>query len=89
VRVFGGHSCAGCHSLTGIWSHDGFPLEHAADKYDAVALRRFIRSPKSVDAHALMPPQNEVTDAEIDAMAAFLVSFPRTQTNSILIREHH
>jgi mono/diheme cytochrome c family protein len=82
ARVFHGPSCAGCHFLTGIWGHDGVALDYAGIKYDAATLRRYIRNPKSVDEHAHMPPQNNISDAGIDAIVNFLAGLPGPGTNS-------
>jgi mono/diheme cytochrome c family protein len=82
ARVFHGPSCAGCHYLTGIWGHDGVALDFAGVKYDAATLRRYIRNPKSVDEHSLMPPQDNISEAGIDAIANFLAGLSGPGTNS-------
>ena len=87
AQVFHGPSCAGCHYLTGVWGHVGVALDFSGVKYDAATLRRLIRNPKSVDPHALMPPQPNISDAELDAIVDFLAGLPGPGTNSS--HEHH
>jgi mono/diheme cytochrome c family protein len=87
AQVFHGPSCAGCHYLAGIWGHTGVALDFAGIKYDREALRRYIRNPKSVAPHALMPPQDKMSDAELDRIVNFLAGLPGPGTNSA--HEHH
>lgn len=87
AQVFHGPSCAGCHYLAGIWGHTGVALDFAGVKYDNNTLRRYIRTPKSVDPHALMPPQDKVSDAEMDRIVNFLAGLPGPGTNST--HEYH
>ena len=87
AQVFHGPSCAGCHYLAGLWGHTGVALDFAGVKYDRVTLRRYIRNPKSVDPSALMPPQEKVSDAELDRIVNFLAGLPGPGTN--FLHEHH
>jgi mono/diheme cytochrome c family protein len=82
AQVFHGPSCAGCHYLTGVWGHVGVALDFSGVKYDAATLRRLIRDPKSVDVHALMPPQDKISDAQLDAIVNFLAGLPGPGSNS-------
>jgi mono/diheme cytochrome c family protein len=82
AQVFHGPSCAGCHYLAGIWGHSGVALDFAGVKYDADTLRRYIRNPKSLNPHALMPPQDKISDADIDRIVNFLVGLPGPGTDS-------
>jgi mono/diheme cytochrome c family protein len=88
ARVFHGQSCAGCHYLSGLLGREGTPLDRAAEHYDVDTLRRYIRNPRSVDPRSLMPPQQKVTDVQIDAIANFLAELPRNGSNSLLSHEH-
>ena len=87
TKVFRGSSCAGCHYLTGIWGRDGVTLDNMADKYDPATLRLYIRTPKLVDAHALMPVQKAIGDTEVEKIVNNLLTLPHTETN--LNHEHH
>jgi hypothetical protein len=80
--VFHGPSCAGCHYLTVVWGHDGLALDDAGVKYDADTLRRYVRNSKSVDARALMPAQDKISDVPIDKIVCFPAGLPGPETNS-------
>jgi mono/diheme cytochrome c family protein len=89
LRVFRGQNCAGCHSLPGVWSRNGVPLDRVPAHFaDADRLRRFIRNPKAVVPASLMPAQVIVTDADIGAIADFLIRLPGAATNAISTHEH-
>jgi cytochrome c1 len=60
----------------------GVALDFSGVKYDAATLRRLIRDPKSVDVHALMPPQDKISDAQLDAIVNFLAGLPGPGSNS-------
>jgi hypothetical protein len=89
ARVFSGQNCIGCHYLTDIWGKDGWSLDGAAEKYELDALRRYIRDPKSVNAEAIMPPQETPSDVSLETMARFLAGLPRAGTNTCSHHEPH
>ena len=81
-RLFLGRNCLGCHFFAGVLGRDGLDLSLSAAKYDAATLRRYIRNPKSVTPNALMPAQDKLDEASLEAMAAFLESLLSKPTNS-------
>jgi nitric oxide reductase subunit C len=66
--------CIVCHTVKDVGGDTGVPLDDAGRKYNAETLERLIRNPKSVNPGAAMPPQDQITEEEIDAIAEFLVT---------------
>ncbi|MBI5359307.1 MAG: cytochrome c [Planctomycetes bacterium] len=65
--------CLSCHNYKGVGDED-VPLEKAGEKYDAETLKKLIHNPQSVNKDASMPPQDGLSDAELETIVNFLKS---------------
>lgn len=74
LKLFQGKSCISCHQISGMWGDTGRPLDDVGDKYDVGTLKKLIRNPQSVNPSSMMPPQSDLSEAELDAIAKFLAT---------------
>jgi hypothetical protein len=73
------NACASCHFgpgsiFSGNQSHQAFAVIAAIARGDPALFRRYVRDPKSVIASAKMEPHPRYTDAQLDAIAAFVTA---------------
>jgi ubiquinol-cytochrome c reductase cytochrome b subunit len=67
--------CVGCHVIDGEGGTDGPELSRIGGKHDLNYLKRLIADPEAVKPDAEMPSfRSRLSDAEIDAIAAYLAS---------------
>jgi len=66
--------CLACHTLLGQGGHMGPPLQSTAGWSTPERMRQYILDPKSVNEKSMMPA-GKLTDAEVDAIVAYLQSF--------------
>ncbi len=72
AALFKTKGCIGCHSIEGVGGDVGPELDGIGSEHDAAFFRKYIPNPQSVDPSSDMPPQSQLTQEEIDALADFL-----------------
>lgn len=72
AAVFKQRGCMNCHSLHGEGGTFGPPLDTVGRRLTLEQIEHYIRDPKSVNPDALMPPQKELSDRELEDVAKFL-----------------
>jgi len=72
AAVFKSKGCMNCHSLHGTGGTFGPALDTIGRKLDPERIEHYIKDPKSVNPKALMPPQTELSDRELEEVAKFL-----------------
>lgn len=72
AAVFQSRGCMNCHALFGKGGSAGPPLDAVGRRLTVEQIERYVRNPKSVNPHSLMPAQNTLSDKELDAVARFL-----------------
>ncbi|MEW6117975.1 MAG: c-type cytochrome [Nitrospirota bacterium] len=72
AAVVQNRGCLNCHSLQGKGGTMGPPLDTVGRRLTADQIRQYIKDPKSVNPDALMPPQSDLSDKELDEAARFL-----------------
>jgi nitric oxide reductase subunit C len=74
ASVFQTRGCMNCHSLHGKGGSFGPPLDTVGRKLSKEQIEHYIRDPKSVNPKAMMPPQKDLSDKEVEAVAGFLAA---------------
>jgi cbb3-type cytochrome oxidase cytochrome c subunit len=72
-RAFVRNGCYGCHTVGRTGTPVARDLTHVGAKYDAPYFVQWLRDPSHVRPSTHMPAL-ELTDADIDALAAFLAA---------------
>lgn len=72
AAVFQTKGCMNCHSLHGTGGSFGPPLDTIGRSLTMEQIEHYVRNPKSVNPKALMPPQTELSDRELEEVARFL-----------------
>ncbi|HXE97133.1 MAG TPA: cytochrome c [Dongiaceae bacterium] len=72
AAVFQSKGCMNCHSLHGTGGKFGPPLDTIGQKLTEEQIKRYVHDPRSVNTKALMPPQKELSDRELEEVAKFL-----------------
>ena len=72
AAVFQTKGCMNCHSLHGTGGSFGPPLDTIGRSLTLEQIEHYVRNPKSVNPKALMPPQTELSDMELEEVARFL-----------------
>jgi nitric oxide reductase subunit C len=72
AAVFQTKGCMNCHSLHGTGGSFGPPLDTIGRSLTQEQIEHYVRNPKSVNPKALMPPQTELSDRELEEVARFL-----------------
>ena len=77
------HSCASCHAgppatFGGTKSDRPFDVLAAHARYNPTYFKRYIRDPKGFAPSAKMEPHPHYSDAQLDALIAFLAPEPRS-----------
>ncbi len=73
-EVFVANKCLGCHLVKGEGTDFGPELTHAGSRYTADRLARLIRNPTSVTPQASMPAFDKLSDDDLKALVAYLLS---------------
>jgi len=66
--------CMNCHSLHGEGGTVGPPHDHVGKKLTLEQIGHYIRNPERVNPEAIMPPQDELSDKEVEEIAKFLAT---------------
>ena len=74
AAVFQSRGCMNCHSLHGTGGTFGPALDIIGRKLSKEQVEHYIRNPKAVNPKALMPPQKELSDKELEEVAGFLAN---------------
>jgi nitric oxide reductase subunit C len=61
-----------CHALHGTGGTFGPALDTIGRRKTMEEIEHYINDPKSVNPKAMMPPQKELTDRELEEVAKFL-----------------
>lgn len=72
AAVFKSKGCMNCHALGGSGGSFGPALDTVGRTLTAEQIGQYIKDPKSVNPQALMPPQMDLTDRELEEVAKFL-----------------
>lgn len=72
-RLFVDQGCHGCHTIKALGTPIGPDLSHVGARYSRPYLKRWLRDPEAQRPSAHMP-QLELTEPQIEALAAFLSS---------------
>jgi nitric oxide reductase subunit C len=72
AAVFKSKGCMNCHALQGAGGTFGPALDTIGGKMSADKIVKYIRDPKSMNPDAMMPPQTELSERELDEVAKFL-----------------
>jgi cbb3-type cytochrome oxidase cytochrome c subunit len=72
-QAFVRNGCYGCHTVGRMGTPVARDLTHVGAKYDAPYFVQWLRDPSHVRPSTHMPPI-ELTEADIDALAAFLAA---------------
>ncbi len=72
AAVFKSRGCMNCHSLHGEGGNFGPPVDHVGRKLTLEQIERYIKNPKSINSNAMMPPQKELSEKELEEVAKFL-----------------
>jgi nitric oxide reductase subunit C len=74
AAVFQTRGCMNCHTLHGTGGTFGPVLDTIGRTLNRVQIEHYIRNPKSVNPNAMMPAQKELSDKELESVAAFLAN---------------
>ena len=73
-EVFVANKCQGCHVVKGEGVAFGPELTHVGSRYTADKLAKLISNPLSVNPQAGMPAFNNLSDADLKALIAYLLT---------------
>jgi len=74
AAVFQTRGCMNCHTLHGTGGTFGPVLDTIGRKLNQGQIEHYVRNPKSVNPKAMMPAQKELSDKELESVAAFLAN---------------
>jgi nitric oxide reductase subunit C len=74
AAVFQSRGCMNCHSLHGTGGTFGPALDTIGRVLSMEQVEHYIRNPKAVNPKALMPPQKDLSDKELEEVAGFLAN---------------
>jgi nitric oxide reductase subunit C len=72
AAVFQTRGCMTCHALRGAGGSFGPALDTIGRTLTAKQMEHYIKDPKSMNPKAMMPPQTDLTDRELEEVAKFL-----------------
>jgi nitric oxide reductase subunit C len=72
AAVFQSKGCMNCHSMNGAGGTFGPPLDTVGRRRTLESIEHYVRDPKKENPAARMPPQSELSDADLEAVARFL-----------------
>ena len=74
AAVFQSRGCMNCHSLHGTGGTFGPALDTIGRKLSKEQVEHYIKNPKATNPKALMPPQKDLSDKELEEVAGFLAN---------------
>ncbi len=74
AAVFHTRGCMNCHSLHGTGGTVGPVLDIIGRSLTMEQIEHYIRNPKAVNPKAMMPAQTELSEKEVEEVAAFLAN---------------
>ncbi len=74
AAVFQTKGCMNCHSLHGTGGTFGPALDIIGRTLSMEQIEHYVQNPKSVNPKAMMPPQKELSQRELEEVAKFLSS---------------
>lgn len=74
AAVFQTKGCMNCHSLHGTGGTFGPPLDTIGRKLTQEQIEHYVKDPKSLNPKAMMPPQKELSERELEEVAKFLAN---------------
>ena len=74
AAVFQSKGCMNCHSLHGTGGTFGPTLDQVGRRKTVEEIGHYVRDPKRDNPKAMMPPQKELSDRELEEVAKFLSS---------------
>jgi len=74
AAVFQAKGCMNCHALHGTGGTFGPALDTIGRNLSKEQIEHYVRNPESVNPKAMMPPQKELSDRELEEVAKFLSS---------------
>lgn len=74
AAVFKIRGCMNCHSLNGKGGSVGPPVDTVGRRMNKEQIEHYIKDPKSVNPKAMMPPQKDLSEKELEAVAGFLAN---------------
>ncbi len=74
AAVFQTKGCMNCHSLHGTGGTFGPALDTIGRTLSVEQIEHYVQDPKSVSPKAMMPPQKELSQRELEEVAKFLSS---------------
>jgi nitric oxide reductase subunit C len=72
AAVYKTKGCMNCHSLHGEGGTFGPAHDHAGRTMTLEQIEHYVKNPKSVNPKAMMPPQTELSEKELEEVAIFL-----------------
>ena len=72
AAVFKARGCMNCHSLHGEGGSFGPALDHVGRNLTIEQIEHYVKDPKSMNPNALMPPQKDLSEKELESVASFL-----------------
>lgn len=72
AAVYKMKGCMNCHSLHGEGGTFGASHDHIGRTMTQEQIERYIKNPKSVNPKAVMPPQTELSEKELEEVSKFL-----------------
>lgn len=73
-EVYVANKCQDCHVVRGEGTDFGPELTHVGNQYSADKLMMFIRNPMSVNPEASMPAFDKLSDEDLRALVAYLLT---------------
>jgi len=74
AAVFQTKGCMNCHSLHGTGGTFGPNMDQVGRRKTIEEIEHYVRNPKEANPKAMMPPQKELSDRELEEVAKFLSS---------------
>ena len=74
AAVFQTKGCMNCHSLHGTGGTFGPNMDQVGRRKTLEEIKQYVRNPKEANPKAMMPPQKELSDRELEEVAKFLSS---------------
>ena len=74
AAVFQTKGCMNCHALHGTGGTFGPALDTVGRTLSVEQIEHYVRDPRSVNPKAMMPPQKDLTNRELEEVAKFLAS---------------
>jgi nitric oxide reductase subunit C len=72
AAVFQAKGCMNCHALQGVGGSFGPALDTIGRKLTVEQIKLYIKDPISVNPEAMMPPQEDLSEVELEEVAKFL-----------------